>query len=347
MPDDVGAIAARIAARDRGGPRGPWTLELYPTLVCNLDCGFCDTTDRHRPPVDELSDPRLLALVDEAAALGARKLMVLGGGEPLVRPVTLELMRRAKGHGLEGMLTTNGTLLGPRAREALTAMGWDEVHVSVDGARPTTHDALRGQVGAFARTIRNTCALRALPGAPRLALHTVVTEANVDELDGIVRLAVALGASRVDFDDLVAYRPEQTRLVVRDRDRLRTNAAAALDLAERHQLATTLPRFAAGLPARGSAPPEPGTGSGYARAACLKPWHHLVVQADGRIAPCCVLSGLGESVRESSLAELWEGSAVLAGVRSGHLAGRPPGRCAECSDNILVHERNIRAALPA
>lgn len=335
--DEVRAIAARVAA---GG--GPWTLELYPTLACNLSCGFCDTTDRHRPPVHELGDDRLLALVDEAAAMGVQRVMVLGGGEPLLRKATPALLRRIKAHGLAGFLTTNGTLLGPALRALLVEIGWDEVHVSVDGATPATHDALRGHPGAFVRTVRNTCALR---GGVRLGLHTVITRENVPELPAIVRLAHALGCARVDFDDLIAYRPEQRVHAVDDPAALRRAATEALAEAERLGIATTLARHTGALPARGLAPPAAGPEPGLRGAPCLKAWHHLVVQADGRVSPCCVLAVIGESVADQPLAAAWDGP-TFAGIRAGMLAGRPTGRCAECSENILHHERAIRAVLP-
>ena len=102
-------IAARIRMWEHHGPQGPMTLELYPTLSCNLDCAFCDTTDRHRPPVNELSTERLLEIVDEAAELGVERLFLLGGGEPLSRKkATPAIMVRAKEHQMEGILTTKG-----------------------------------------------------------------------------------------------------------------------------------------------------------------------------------------------------------------------------------------------
>ena len=81
QPDE---IAARIALWPTQGTQGPMTLELYPTLACNLSCRFCDTTERHQPPVNELSKERLLQLVDEAADLGVQRVFILGGGEPLL-----------------------------------------------------------------------------------------------------------------------------------------------------------------------------------------------------------------------------------------------------------------------
>ncbi|GDX82656.1 heme d1 biosynthesis radical SAM protein NirJ2 [Deltaproteobacteria bacterium] len=354
--DELDAIAARIVARDRGGARGPWTLELYPTLLCNLSCGFCDSTVRHQRPVGELGAARMLALVSEAAALGARRVMILGGGEPLLAPHTVEVMRRAKELGLSGMLTTNGTLLGPTTVDAIVAMVWDEVHISVDGARPRTHDRLRGQAGAFARTIRNVCRLRAARDAaghgPRLSLHTVLTRENLDELPGIIRLAAALGAEAVEVDALVAYRPEQLvhALGPEELARLPLRVQEGLEEAARLGVRTTLSRLlkpeALQRGERAAPSPLAAAREGYHAAPCLKAWHHLTISADGRVAPCCVLAGSGGSVADRPLAEVWEGDPFLTQVREGMLAGAPQARCAECSENLLDHERAILARLP-
>lgn len=352
--DELDALAARVVAHEAGEPVGPWTLEVYPTLRCNLDCAFCDTTDRHRPAVDELPPERWLRIVDEAAALGARRIMVLGGGEPLVSRATPLILRHAKARGLAGMLTTNGTRLDADTRALLVDTGWDEVHLSIDGATAATHDRLRGQRGAFVRTVRAVCQLRRLRDArgaafPRLALHTVLTRANVDELADLVRLAHALGADRLEVDALVAYRPEQVALRPGEAqlaalpDRVHAAEAVAAALGVRTTLTHLL---RPGALERGRRPPAAGPGPGLAAAPCLKAWHHLVVAADGRTSPCCVLAGEGESLREGDLATLWRASPSLAAIRAGMRAGRPTGRCAECSENILAHERNIRARLP-
>lgn len=382
--DELDAIAARVRARAGADARatpaqgpGPWTLEVYPTLRCNLDCAFCDTTDRHRPPVDELPEARWIELVNEAADLGAQRILVLGGGEPLLSPATPAILRHARARGLAGMLTTNGTRLA-RFVDLLVDIGWDEVHVSIDGASPETHDALRGRPGSFARAVTGLCQLRRARdargrGAPVLALHTVITVRNVDELADIVRLAHALGCTRVEFDALVAYRPEQRALLLDPaaEARLPARAREALEVAAARGITTTLERFlapgalhrpaghggqgAAGAPQRPpDAGPPPSTrvapDTTLARTPCLKAWHHLVIGPDGRTAPCCVLAGEGDSVRSGSLAGFWDaggehGSDYLRALRAAMAAGAPPARCAECSPNLLAHERAIRGRL--
>lgn len=353
--DELSAIAARIVGRD--GHAGPWTLEVYPTLRCNLDCAFCDTTERHRPPQNELPPARWLAIVDEAADLGARHVMVLGGGEPTLAAATLPLMERAKARGLTGMLTTNGTRCPPETQARWIAMGWDEVHVSLDGADAATHDGLRGRGGTFRRVVSSVCQLRRRRDAagavlPRIALHTVVTRRNVGQLPAIVRLAAALGAFRVEFDALSVYRPEQRALELRLGDRPALLAAVREGEAEAARLgvSTTLDRLVvkdAILRGERDVARDVPAATGPAAAPCLRAWHHLVIQADGRTAPCCVLTGEGESVAAAPVAAVWGDGGYFASVRAGMLRGQPTPGCAWCSENILAHERAIRARIPA
>lgn len=330
------------------------TIEVYPTLSCNLDCSFCDTTDRHRPPVNELTPQRWLEIVEEAAAMGVKRIFILGGGEPLLRrDVTPMLMRRAKELGMEGVLTTNGTLFDAALNRQLVETGWDEVHFSIDGPTPEIHDGLRGMSGAFRRTVRNACSLRVARTAagatrPRIALHFVLTNKNWQTLPEMVHLAHALGAFRIDFDALIAYKPEQLALKLNPEQTraVRTVAQTALEEAKRLGIQTTLENFLdpARIDRGNTTVPMP-TEPGLAGAPCLKAWHYLVVDADGNSSPCCVLTGNGGSARDTALETLWRKDPFLERVRTGMLKKEPLSRCRECTWNILSHEAEIRRHL--
>ena len=332
------------------------TLELYPTLKCNLDCGFCDTTERHRKPVNELSLERSLELIDEAANMGVKRVFVLGGGEPLLaRHKTPAILRKIKELGLEGILTTNGVLLDRPLREQFLETGFDEIHFSIDGPNAEIHDYLRGVKGAFKKTISNICALNVQKKQrglehPRIALHFVMTKHNYSCLSDMLHLASALGAFRVDFDALIAYQEEQKAfdLSPEQKEAVPALAAEALKLADKLGIQTTLEGFlkTENL-SRGERTFEPieEAATGLKGAPCLKAWHYLVVQADGLTSPCCVLAGEGESVAEQSLEDLWRDSPFLNKVREGMLNGKPLPRCTECSANILAHEAVIRSHL--
>ncbi len=348
------AIAARIRRWEHEGIQGPVTLELYPTLRCNLDCSFCDTTDRHQAPVVEMPLERHLALLQEAAEMGVKRVFILGGGEPLMaRQVTPPVMARVKELGMEGILTTNGTLFPAGFIDQVLDSGWDEIHFSIDGPTPAIHDDLRGLDGAFRKTVRNLCELNVRKrqrglDTPRLALHFVLTRKNWQTLPDMVRLGHALGVFRIDFDALIAYRPEQLALQLSEEERVAVPGVAeeAQRLAERWNIATTLDRFAdpANLQRGEREIPIP-EGEGLKGAPCLKAWHYLVVQADGKTSPCCVLAGQGESVAETPLSKVWESGEFLNRVRQGMESGAPLTRCRECSGNILEHERVIRGYL--
>jgi len=353
MPDPA-QVAERVALWKDHGPQGPMTLELYPTLTCNLNCTFCDTTDRHRPPVDELSQERLLEIVDEAAQMGVKRLFLLGGGEPLVRKeATPAIMARAKSHGMEGILTTNGTLLNDQLNAEILDMAWDEIHFSIDGPSAEIHDALRGQNGAFKKTVRNACKLSVLKRKrgldhPRIAIHFVLTNRNHKHLTEMVDLAAAIGAFRIDFDALIAYTPDQLALQLSSAERqaVQEEAQRALERANALGIVTTLENFLhPDRLERGTEPPKAPDGEGFKGAPCLKAWHYLVVQADGKTSPCCVLAGEGGSVAKSDLQTVWQTDEFMNTVRDGMLAKSPLPRCSECSWNILSHEAEIRRHL--
>ena len=345
-------IAQRIKQWTPEQQQGPVTLEIYPTLRCNLDCLFCDTTDRKRPPMNEMPTERWLEIIDEAAQMGVKQVYILGGGEPLVNKDTPLLMDRIKHHNMRGMLTTNGTRFANDDLERMVQTKWDEVHFSVDGPSPEIHDHLRGQKGAFRKTIRTACKLNMLKRSqkslyPRIALHFVVTNRNYHTLTAMIQLAHAIGAQRVDFDSLIAYRPEQKALMLskEQESQLPSIAKQAQNEARRLKIDTTLTNFIVSKPARGQQLPTGTQTPGLAGAPCLKAWHHLVIQADGRSSPCCVLAGQGGSAANTSLLTLWKNDSFMQKVRQGMIAHKPLPRCSECSWNILQHESHIREHL--
>ncbi len=347
-------IARRIRAWERGERPGPYTLELYPTLRCNMGCVYCDTRYRDPSRRDDLSPADLADLVDDAAAMDVRRVLLLGGGEPLVsREATVPLFRRIKDAGMEGVLATNGSLLDEGIRRELVDVGWDEVQVSIDAADPRINDYLRGTPGALHRVARNVCGLRGLRRAagrraPRLLIHAVVTTKNVRGLPALVDMAGALGAYRLDVDLLIAYRPEQRALLLGDEDlrRLPELARRAAAAARRWDLQHNLDSLGDPRTASRGAMTLPRDGPRTVRhAPCLNPWYYLVVDASGCASPCCVITATGEDVRRRGLRWTWERGPLLAGMREQMLRKRVPDRCAECSMAMISRNDEIRRLL--
>lgn len=350
-------IAERIANWQRGSPRGPYTLELYPTLRCNLDCAFCDTTYRKKKASDELSRERYLQLADEAAELEVRRCYILGGGEPMVaRNITPDLMARLKQHGIYGILGTNGTLFTAPVIQQVVAMGWDEIHLSLDGATAPVNDTLRGQAGVYQRVTGvaerfQAERARLASATPRTLIHMVVTRLNYQQLEQMVVLAHRLGCFRVNFDALVPYRPEQFKLAMNDHERaaLPEYAEQGLRTAKRLGMETTLAQF---LEARAldrghmAFPSDPIRDIHH--APCLNPWHHIVVHHNGWVSPCCVIPGedTADNIRNHSLREVWFEGPYFKGLRDGFSQKEMTRHCPNCSLSIINQNDTIRQHLP-
>lgn len=349
-------IAQRLLDWQRGRPRGPYTLELYPTLRCNLDCAFCDTTYRKKRAADELTRERYLALADEAAQLEVRRCYILGGGEPMVaREITPDLMARLKSHGIYGILGSNGTLFTDEVIGRVVEMGWDELHLSLDGATAEVNDVLRGQRGVYQRVTEVTRRFKRAREErgvrlPRMLFHTVLTRLNYTQLETMVELAASLGCFRVNFDALIPYRPEQHALAMRPEERteLPRLAERALRRAEQLGLETSLEQFlSARALERGRMRFETSSTRALVSSPCLNPWHHVVVHHNGYVSPCCVIPSEAHSdeVKTRSLREVWFEGAYFQRLRREFQDKLLSRHCPNCSMSIIGQNDDIRGRM--
>lgn len=167
-----------------------WNL----TDRCNLACAHCyGRSGPDSGTEGELSTDEALALTDDFAATGV-PLILLSGGEPLLREDLPELARAAGERGIRTALSTNGTLITPGAARMIRDAGIGYVGISLDGASPETHDAFRGTRGAFERAMEGFARCR--EAGIRTGLRVTLTKENYRELAALIDLAAAEGASR-------------------------------------------------------------------------------------------------------------------------------------------------------
>ena len=118
------------------------------TRSCNLSCSHCRAASDRGPYPGELTHEESLRLLDEIASFSS-PIMILTGGEPLLRKDLLEITRYGTKLGLRMVLATNGTLLDRKIARELKEAGIKRISVSIDGKDETSHDNLRGVSGAF------------------------------------------------------------------------------------------------------------------------------------------------------------------------------------------------------
>ncbi len=176
---------ARLQALDLDA--APFTIAWEVTRACAYACAHCRADAQPRRDPRELDTDQARRLIDALARFQTRPILVLTGGDPLMRRDVFELAAHADARGLRVSLTPTATALATRkrmrrAREA----GIRRVAFSVDGAGPDVHDRFRGFGGSFMRTIAGMQSARA-EGLP-IQVNTTVCAQNVDQLPRLVPL---------------------------------------------------------------------------------------------------------------------------------------------------------------
>ncbi|HNX18095.1 MAG TPA: GTP 3',8-cyclase MoaA [Methanoregula sp.] len=115
-------------------------LRISLTSRCNLSCIYCHA-EGEKNPESEMRSDEIIAIMETAAKFGIRNIKFTGG-EPLIRPDILDVIR-AVPKGIECSITTNGILLSEMAAD-LKAAGLRRVNVSLDSLNPETYKKITG-----------------------------------------------------------------------------------------------------------------------------------------------------------------------------------------------------------
>ena len=144
-----------------------------------------------RPYENELTLDEVTRVIDSIAS-AYTPIMILTGGEPMLRDDLEAIVRHCKTAGLRPVLATCGALLTPESARALREWGIERISVSIDGPDAESHDAFRGMPGAFTSALNGLAAAR--EAGLEFQINTTVTRHNADRLDDILTLAVEQGA---------------------------------------------------------------------------------------------------------------------------------------------------------
>jgi len=205
----MGAAAAGGAAAEPDLPEGvpPLTsFYLYLVTGCNLACRHCWITPTfvhgEPSPGDCLDVDLLRGAVAEARPLGLGSAK-LTGGEPTLHPRFRDIVDLLSAEGLSLDMESNGTLIDAGLARHLkenTKLGF--ISVSLDGATAATHDGFRNAPGAHAAALRGLDHLVAA-GYENVQVIMCPHRGNVDEMEALVKLAVAHGAGSVKFNPVM------------------------------------------------------------------------------------------------------------------------------------------------
>jgi AdoMet-dependent heme synthase len=170
------------------------------TKACNLSCRHCRAVPQKALGPTELRTAEALDLIDQIAEV-AKPVLVLSGGEPLFRPDLFDIGAYGVESGFRMALATNGTLVTGRVAAHIADAGFARVAISLDGARPDTHDRFRGLFGSHALALRGLHALR--DEGVSVQINSTIAKHNVAELPGLLDLALEIGADALHLFMLV------------------------------------------------------------------------------------------------------------------------------------------------
>ncbi len=316
---------------------GPRLVFWELTTGCNLRCQHCRANATELQHPNDLTYEESLRVIDQLGAY-APLILVLSGGEPLMRRDVFDIARHAQHRGLRTALATNGTMIDAAMARRIQMAGIERVAISLDGTDPATHDNFRGQPGAWAAAVNGLNLLRDL-GVPT-QINTTVTRHNASQLPHMLRLAGKLGVQAFHLFLLV---PVGCGLEIHDDQAVSSEVAEGLlewfydrSLETPMELkATCAPQYyriarqrRAALRAGGrELPPMAGHGMHAMTKGCLAGSGVCFLSHLGQVFPCGYLPLEAGDLRRQSFRDVWENSELFAVLRD---TGNLEGRCGVC-----------------
>jgi radical SAM protein with 4Fe4S-binding SPASM domain len=313
-----------------GGYR-PALISWNLTKKCNLRCPHC-YLEAGAEAEDELTTEECLGLIDEMKALGT-EMLILTGGEPLLRRDIYEIARYASDHGLWVVMGTNGVLVTDRVARKMVECGVRGVGISIDSLDPAKHNRFRGGPNAWELSVRalEICRAHGL----EVLVQTTVMAMNYEEIPALIAFAREKGAWSFNLYFLVQtgrgqemndLSPQQTEAMlaylVEVQDRYRP-------MLVRSKCAPHFKRIAY----------ERGLG-GLESGGCMAGTRYCRITPEGNVTPCPYMPVVAGNVRHQSLREIWETAPVLLRLRD---LDRLKGRCGRCEFKALCGGCRCRA----
>ena len=341
-------------------PRGGGTLRLIAwevTRSCNLACAHCRASAGRGPFFGELSHQESLSLLEEIASFSS-PIVILTGGEPLLRKDIFEIARRGTELGLVMVIGTNGTLLDLEAAKRLISAGVRRASISIDGKDAASHDGLRNVPGAFSGALYGV--KNARESGLSFQINTTVTKRNLAELPEIEWLVRDV---RADAHHLFLLVPTGRGGEMASDSLDETQYEELLDhivtyekTAPYHVKVTCAPQYMRVRMQKSKREGEksaPGPeGFSATSRGCLGGISFLFIAHDGTAQPCGYLEVKAGDVREKPLEDIWENSPVFLRLRDyGALVGKCGqcefvAVCGGCRARALAHEGDYMGSEP-
>ena len=177
--------------KDKDGTPQLRLVAWETTRRCNLSCMHCRAGAEDEVYPGELTTKEGEAFLDDLATMGS-PVVILTGGEPLLRDDIFHLAKYGDNLGLRMVSAVNGTLLTKEIAQRFQDSGVKRLSISIDGPDAASHDKFRGQENAFDLAMEGMRAAKEV--GLEFQINTTVTRTNLPDMEAIQELAVDLGA---------------------------------------------------------------------------------------------------------------------------------------------------------
>lgn len=203
MPEPQNLEHSSIPLKHASVLRGPFSIAFDITSRCNFRCLHCYNRSGENPfTKDELSDSEVNKFIEDAASFHLHNFCFCGG-EPMLRENLLfESTKILSSHGVLVSMVSNGSLITKEKAEKLISNGIQSAQISLDGARPETHERLRPYKNAFQLAVNAIKYLKEA-GCRLIMVSFVPTSFNWNEVEETCHLVTELGASTFRIQPLM------------------------------------------------------------------------------------------------------------------------------------------------
>ena len=310
----------------------PIVMSWNVTRKCNLKCDHCYINAAKDELQNELTTDESKQLIDQISNV-SRPLLILSGGEPLLRDDLYELIQYGTSRGLRMGLGSNGSLIDEKAAKTLKEAGIKTASISLDSSIPEKHDDFRGAKGSWMKAI---CAIKELKkNGVLVQVNTTVTQQNQNEIDDIMSLSEKLGVENFHLFFLVPT----------GRGKKLTDISPAM---YEKMIKTTFAKAQKHrLNVRPSCAPQfmrisrdMGLDMRQWIRGCLAGLYYCRVYPNGDITPCPYLPIKLGNIREKPFSDIWFNSKLFKDLRDFDTL---KGKCGICDHRSLCGGCRARA----
>ncbi|HHO76133.1 MAG TPA: radical SAM protein [Deltaproteobacteria bacterium] len=310
--------------------KAPFILAWELTRSCNLNCLHCRASAVMDAPAGELSTQQGFTLLEDACRSGT-KMVILTGGEPLLRDDVFDLATFGTSLGLRMTMAVNGSLITPEVALQMKDCGIARVSISLDGTTQDVHDSFRGMKNAFNMALRGIGILEEY-GVP-FQINTTVAAMNVSQTSAFPSFIKSLGAVAWHVFFLVPTgRGESLKAAsIKEYKDMLDTFYEVYRRSEIECKATCAPQFYRLLAEKGHEVRTKG---------CLAGTGFGFVSSTGDVQPCGFLQIPCGNIKDMPLSEIWSSSPTLMSLRE---IASLKGKCSSCLYNNVCGGCRARA----